>query len=136
VYRLDFVLTAGDASAPATTTFTLNLPERDKGEMLVGRNVPLTTPIGAAGSGAPASVGAPIFPRQDVGIKVGVVCRTLGEDVLLEVTTDVSASEPPSVRKALLVGSALAPLGKSTLVATLDDDRRKVQLFVTATRLR
>jgi hypothetical protein len=125
VYRFDFVLTSGDATPPATTSFTLNLAEFDKGEVMVGRNVPLTT----------AAPGVPMA-RQDVGLKIAAQFRMRGDDVLLDVSTEMSTSEPPSIRKTTMRGAALAAPGRSVLVSSLDDDNRRFQLTVTPTKLR
>ena len=132
VYRFDFVLTSNDGTGPATTTaFTLNLQEFEKGEMVVGKNVPLTTG-GSTTTGAP-----PASPRQDVGMKVAATFRASGEDLLLDVSTEMSAFEPPSsIRKVVSKGNALATAGKPTLVTTLENDNKKYQLTVTPTKLR
>ena len=132
VYRFDFVLTATDASgAPSTTAFTLNLQEADRGEVVIGKNVALSAPP-VAGSPSVAS------PRQDVGIKVAASFRMAGDDVLLDVITEMSAFDPAtlSIRKLVARGNSLASAGKSTLVATIDEEHRKVQLTVTPTKLR
>ena len=136
VYRLDFVLTSGDGTSPATSTaFTLNLQEFDKGEMMVGKNVPLNP---AATAGAPGSSGtSSSVPRQDVGLKVAVQWRASGDDLLLDVSTEMSAFEAPSsIRKVVAKGGALASAGKSTVVTTMESDNKKYQLTVTPTKLR
>ncbi len=126
VYRFDFVLTSSDGTSPATSTaFTLNLQEFDRGEMMVGKNVPLTL--------VPPSTSP---PRQDVGLKVAVQWRAAGDDVLLDVSTEMSALEPPSsIRKVVAKGGALASAGKSTVVTTMDSDNKKYQLTVTPTKV-
>jgi hypothetical protein len=130
VYRFDFVLSAGDGATPATSTaFTLNLQEFEKGEMVVGKNVALTT-ASATPAGSPSA-------RQDVGIKVAALFRMSGDDLLLDVMTEMSAFEPPSsIRKVVSKGNALAATGKTTLVTTLENDNKKYQLSVTPTKLR
>jgi hypothetical protein len=125
VYRFDFVLTSGDATPPTTTSFTLNLAELEKGEVMVGRNVPLTT----------AAPGVPMA-RQDVGLKIATQFRMRGDEVLLDVSTEMSTSEPPSIRKTTMRGAALATPGRAVLVSSLDDDNRRFQLTVTPTKLR
>lgn len=127
VYRFDFVLSSNDGTAPSpATSFTLNLEEGDKGEVHVGKNVVLQSP---------SSTGA--APRQDVGLKVGARWNAAGDDVLLEVVTEMSAFEPPTtIRKVVTKGDAVAPAGKPTLVASLDDDHKHYQLMVTPTKLR
>jgi hypothetical protein len=131
VYRFDFVLTSNDGSTAApTTSFTLNLQEGQRGEVVIGKNVPLSAPPAVPGVTAPS-------PRQDVGLKVSADFRTLGDDVLLEVTTEMSAFEPPSaIRKVVAKGNALASANRPSLVTSLDDDRKHYQLMVTPTKLR
>jgi hypothetical protein len=141
VYRFDFVLAASDGTTPASSTsFTLTLLELEKGEMLVGKNVPLTAVAPAAAGAAPASgpsVATPSSPRQDVGMKVVATFRTAGDDVILEVNTEMSAFEPPSsIRKVVSKGNAIASSGKSALVTTLESDSKRYQLTVTPTKLR
>lgn len=127
VYRLDFVLdTADGAGTTSTTAFTLNLPESSNGEMMVGKNVALVV----------ATPGSLASPRQDVGLKVKANVRPLGDNLLVEVSTEMSGFEPPStVRKMVSKGSALAAAGKPALVSTLADDQHRYKLSVTATRL-
>jgi len=140
VYRFDFVLAANDGSAPggAGTTFSLVLQEAEKGEVVVGRNVSLATPPPPPPAGGPGpSIGS--TARQDVGTKVAASFRmtSSGDDVILDVATELSTFEPPtSVRKMVMKGNAIATPGKPALVTTLDDDHKKLQLTVTATRLR
>jgi hypothetical protein len=132
VYRFDFVLTANDGASPASSTsFTLNLQEGEKGEMIVGKNVPLSR-------ATPTSSGPPsASPRQDVGMKVVAMFRTAGDDVILDMNTEMSASEPPSsIRKLASKGNALASPGKPALVTTLESDNTRYQLTVTPTKLR
>jgi hypothetical protein len=132
VYRFDFVLTGTDAGgAPSTTAFTLNLQEAERGEVVIGKNVALSAPP-APGSPSVAS------PRQDVGIKVAASFRMAGDDVVLDVITEMSAFDPStlSIRKLVARGNSLASAGKSALVATIDEEHRKVQLNVTPTKLR
>jgi len=126
VYRLDFVFTASDGNSPAkSTAFTLNLEENEKGDTLIGRNVPLT---------ATPNV---VSPRQDVGLKVRARYSMRGDDLLLAVETELSAVDGASdIRKLVTRGDALAHPGKSTLVASLDDDHKRYELDVTPTLLR
>lgn len=132
VYRLDFVPSMSDGTnAPSNLAFTLTLQEAETGEVTVGKNVVLAQ-AGAAGSPTSGS-----SPRADVGIKVKVMYRTAGEDIVLEATSEISALDPPTtVRKMVAKGSALASPGKSAQVLTLDDEHKKYQLTVTPTKLR
>jgi hypothetical protein len=130
VYRFDFVLSSSEgAGTPTTTSFTLSLEDGDHGELMVGKNVPLTTTIGPGDK--PISV-----PRQDVGLKVSASVRSIGDDLLLEVSTEMSTWEPPStIRKIVAKGGAFAPLGKPATVLSLDDDKKHYQLTVTPQKL-
>lgn len=127
VYRLAFVFSASDAAgAERKTAFTMNLEEEQNGEVLVGRNVPLV--VNASGFAS---------PRQDVGLKIAAHYDVRGDDVLLFVSTELSALEAPSeIRKLVTRGQALAEPGKATVVASLDDDHKHYQLAVTPTKLR
>lgn len=127
VYRFDFVLASDDGSGTSNTSFTLNLQEHQKGEVVIGRNVPLSP--STAGSAAAA-------PRQDLGIKLVALFRTMGDDVVLDVTAELSAFDPPStVRKMVALGSAFGAPGKAALVTTLTDEHRRYNLTVTPTKL-
>jgi hypothetical protein len=123
VYRLDFVLATTDASGTTNSAFTMNLEEQQHGSVMVRRNVPI---------GPPGSSSA----RQDVGIRVGANFRSVGEDILVQVESETSMSEPPTVRKASTHSVVLAMVNRSSLISVVDDDHRRVQLSVTPTRLR
>lgn len=131
VYRFDFVFTTSDGGTSTATSFTLNLEDAQRGEVLVGKNVSLSA---APAGGGPPSGG----PRQDVGLKVVAVFWTMGgDDALLELTTEMSTVEgQSSIRKVVSKGDALATPGKSTLVMSLDDEHKRYQLTVTPTKLR
>ena len=132
VYKLDFVLTAKEGATATPTTFTLTLLEGNHGEVHIGKNVPLAT--AAPSTGAGAGLGG---PRQDVGLKVRVQYRTVGDDVLLEVSTELSALEGGgSIRKVTAQGNALASAGKASPVVSLDEDKKHYELTVTPTKLR
>ena len=131
-YRLDFVLTAMDGAAPQTTSFSLTLGEHDRGDVHFGKNVLLT-------AAQPTGTNPPMpGPRQDVGVKVvATIGAVQGDDVTLDVSTEVSALEPPTtIRKISAMGEALATPGKSTVVAMLEEDKKRYQLSVTPTKLR
>ncbi len=133
VYRLDFVLNATDPTAAQnqTTSFSLTLGEHDRGDIVVGKNVALT----AASSGGTTNI---TNARQDVGVKVVAQINTVvGDDVMLDVSTEVSALEATNtIRKVSTMGKALAAPGKSTVVAMLQEDRKRYELSVTPTKIR
>jgi hypothetical protein len=134
VYKLDFVLTAkeGGTASPATS-FTLILEEGRSGDIHIGKNVALAQATAPTGAG-PAAFAT---PRQDVGLKVRAHYQLVGEDLLLDVTTEMSTQESPStIRKIAAVGNALATAGKPSLVVAVDEDKKHYELTVTPTKLR
>ena len=137
VYRFDFVLTTTEGNgSPSNTSFTLNLQDGERGEMVVGKNVALyaTPSAGPNAAAGPAFVGS---PRQDVGMKVVAMFRPQGDDVLLDVNVELSTLDQPStIRKVVARGNALASPGKPAIVTSLDDDHKRYQLSVTPTKLR
>lgn len=130
VYRLDFVLSSKDGAAAATTSFSLILEEGRNGEVVVGKNVPLSPP--------PANGVTTASPRQDVGLKVKALYHSSATDELLfDIATEMSSYDPPSaIRKVLVNGNAVAAAGKSAVVMRLDDDRKHYELAVTPTKIR
>ncbi len=139
VYRFDFGLSTSDGTgaAPTTSSFTLSMMEGDKGEVHVGKNVALSSPSVATspGSGAPMSTGG--GPRQDVGLKVAAQFRAVGDEPLVDVSLEMSSFDPPStIRKVVAKSDVLAVAGKPVLVTSLEEDHKRYQLTVTATRVR
>jgi hypothetical protein len=138
VYRFDFVLATRDGNGggsinAAPTAFTLTLEEGEKGELRIGKNVPLAAPPSALAK-TPACLAS---VRQDVGLKVSAQFRVSGELLLLDVTTDVSRMDAPSaITKVTAKGKALVAPNTSGVVATIDDDQTHYQLTVTPTKLR
>lgn len=126
VYRLDFALRAKDAAATApSTTFTIQVADQDVGDMMVGRNIPLPS----------LQPGGPT-PRQDVGLKVKAHVRERSpNDLLVDVSTELSATESTSVRKVVSHGSVLARPGAQALVSRVADDTQTYELLVTASRV-
>jgi hypothetical protein len=127
VYRLEFQLTTAEpGKAPTTTQFALNVVEHRAAELEIGDNVPLS------GSGGPN--GAAI--RQHVGTRVVANVEARGPDLLLDVDTELSALVGPGiVHKLQTKDVALAPIGKKTVVASIDHDRAHTELVVTPNRL-
>lgn len=144
VYRLDFVLTPKDPKDPTLTptTFTVNIPSQQSGEVMVGRNVPLqvTPPPAPPGGAAPALPHG--TPRQDVGLKVKAHVKSYpgSDDLLLDVDLELSAVETGSaasaIRKVVARGATVATPGKPALIVSLDDDRKHYELTVTSTKIR
>jgi hypothetical protein len=120
VHRLDFVLSTKDpAGSPPPTAFSLVVEEEGSGEVIVGKNVVLS-PAGA---------------RQDVGLKVKTHYRAVDDAVLINVDLEMSALDPPNIRKIVTNGSVLAQNGKSAVVVSLDEDRKHYELAVVPTKL-
>jgi hypothetical protein len=126
VYRLEFALRAKDDAATApSTTFVIQVADRDTGEMMVGKNIPLPS----LQPGGPS-------PRQDVGLKVKAHVRERApNDLLVDVSTELSASESTSVRKVVSHGSVRARPGAQALVSRVADDTQTYELLVTASRV-
>lgn len=120
MYRFDFALTSAEGTSQPTA-FTLNLEEWNKGEIRLGKNAALV-PGGSA--------------RQDVGLRVVTEFRTVEENVLLDVETEVSRIDSPTVHKMSVKSKALLAPNRPTVVATVEDGSGRFQLMVTSTRLR
>jgi hypothetical protein len=146
VWRLDFVLTPKDPkdATLTPTTFTINIPDRQTGEIMVGKNVPLQVggpPAPVTGGGA--AIPHLMTPRQDVGLKVKAHIEPFpngGDDFLMDVDLELSGIESgtpaASIRKVTARGAAVAMGGKSSMIVSLDDDKRHYELTVTPTKLR
>jgi hypothetical protein len=121
------VVTSADGVA---NTFSLGVAERRRGEIMIGKNVPLSVP--APGGSAPAPPG----PRQDVGLKISAEVDPNGEDIIVHVNVESSAFDPPSsIRKLVASAEVLALPGKQTSVIKLDDDHKHFEVTVVATPL-
>lgn len=125
--RFDFALSATDgAAAPATTNFALTLQEGERGELLVGKNVALST-------GGPGNASV----RQDVGTRVHAHFHRVDEDVVLELSVELSAQEAGgAIRKIVFKGNGYPTMGKATQVMNVEEDKRRYQLTVTPTKVR
>lgn len=144
VYKFDFVLTPKDPkdATLTPTSFTINIPENNSGEVTIGRNVALQPGVTAPVAGGGPAV-SHASPRQDVGLKVKAHPRGLPntEDMVLDVTLEMSSVEgqtngAASIRKLTTQGSAVVALGKSALIMSVDDAQKHYELTVTATKLR
>ncbi|MGH7285315.1 MAG: hypothetical protein ACRELY_27650 [Polyangiaceae bacterium] len=125
VYRLDFVVASSDpsnqAGLPGGGSYTMNLEEGRSGEIRSGSNIPLS-------SGA----------RIDVGTKLWAECTALGDDLLIDNRTEISAGDSGSIHKLSAAGEALVTSGKPALIASAEDPQghSRYQVTVTATKLR
>jgi hypothetical protein len=124
VYRLDFVVSSGDAGKGA---YTIVVDEdHGGGELRVGANVSLSGPT------------QPMV-RQDVGLLLRYNVMTIGDDLLLHGITELSAFDEPSrISKLTANGDAFVAPGKPALVASVEDPEHhhRYQVMVTATKLR
>lgn len=145
VWRFDFVLTPKDPkdATLAPTTFTVNIPDHQSGEIMVGKNVPLQVSSPPPPPGPGATSGPHFAPRQDVGLKVKAHIQPFpngGDDFLMDVDLELSAVETgtpvATIRKLTARGAAVATAGKSSLIVSLDEDKRHYDLTVTPTKLR
>lgn len=125
--RFDFALSATEgAAAPATTSFALTLQEGERGELLVGKNVAVAT-------GGPGNASV----RQDVGTRIHAQFHRVDEDVVLELSVELSAQEAGgTIRKIVFKGNGYPAMGKATPVMNVEEDKRRYQLTVTPTKVR
>lgn len=141
-YRLDFTLNEiEDGKKINSRQFSMNLVAPDQSEIKIGTRVPVEIKNGE-------------MQYMDVGTNIW--CRIkdrrdvtwLGNDVLLQVRSEVSNIVPPEpgkiepstppLRQLRIEASTIAVVGKPTLVGVVDDpnSKRQFQLEVTATKLR
>ena len=128
VYRVDFVVASADPGKPETSSsYTLNIEEQNRGEILVGANVPLT-PQGQT--------------RQDVGLKIKVWVKPVGHDLVLADNVEMSsvdegAPAPVPIHKMTTEGEAVLRDGQPGLVASLEDPlHRRYRITASATLIR
>lgn len=142
VYRYDFVLTSNDPKDPPSS-LTLSLGENQNGEVMVGRNVPLQVSSTPAPPGSKDSPTVHGVARQDVGLRIKAQGRSIvgSEAVFLEVGLEMSNVEPGpsgvlSVRKFTTHTNLAVIPGKSSVIASVDDEKRRFEFSVTPTKLR
>jgi len=136
-YRLDFTLSELEAGKKINTRHcSMNLTAGSTNEIKIGTRVPVAT-------------GTSQFQYMDVGTNIWANLREVGNDLQLEVRSDVSNldmssardhsnSSAPIVRQIQINGKTLLVTGKEITVGTIDDpnSNHEFQLEVTATRLR
>lgn len=101
------------------------------------------------GTRVPVSTTGSQFQYMDVGTNVWANLREVGDDLQLEVRSDVSnldtssmrdhsTTSPPIVRQIQINGKTLLVIGKTITVGTIDDpnSNHEFQLEVTAAKLR
>jgi len=136
-YRLDFTLNELDSGKKINTRHcSMNLTAGSTNEIKIGTRVPVAT-------------GTSQFQYMDVGTNIWANLREMGNDLQLEVRSDLSSldmspardhsnSSAPIVRQIQINGKTLLVTGKAITVGTIDDpnSNHEFQLEVTATRLR
>ncbi|HEY4660348.1 MAG TPA: hypothetical protein VIG91_02530 [Terriglobales bacterium] len=137
-YRLDFTLSELEAGKKINTRHcSMNLTAGSANEIKIGTRVPVSTGAGSQ------------FQYMDVGTNIWANLREVGNDLQLEVRSDLSSldmspardhsnSSAPIVRQIQINGKTLLVTGKAITVGTIDDpnSNHEFQLEVTATRLR
>jgi hypothetical protein len=141
-YRLDFSLNElEDGKHVNSRHYSMNLTAGSGDEIKIGTRVPVRT------GSEPAA--ANLFQYMDVGTKIWAQLREAGDDVQLEVRSEISNLDkvagqesspalPPIVRQIQLRGSTLLVVGKPIIIGSVDDpnSNRQFQLEVTVTKLK
>lgn len=136
-YRLDFTFNELENGKKINTRHcSMNLTAGNTNEIKIGTRVPVST----TGSQ---------FQYMDVGTNVWANLREMGNDLQLEVRSDVSnldmsstrdhsTNSAPIVRQIQLSGKTLLVVGKPMTIGTIDDPNssHEFQLEVIATKLR
>ena len=141
-YRLDFSLNElEDGKKINSRHYSMNLTAGSGDEIRIGTRVPVRT-----GSDPVANN---MLQYMDVGTKIWANLREAGDDVQLEVRSEISNLDrapghdsnpalPPIVRQIQLRGSTLLVVGKPIIIGSVDDpnSNRQFQLEVTVTKLK
>jgi hypothetical protein len=145
-YRLDFSINELEGGKKINTRhYSMDLTAGSSNEIKIGTRVPVAT--------GPRDAGNPLasfqFQYMDVGTNIWANLREGGDDLQLEIRSDVSnldmssthdhdALSAPIVRQIKINGSTLLITGKPIIIGTMDDpnSNREFQLEVIATKLR
>ena len=137
-YKLEFVLRElQDGKAINSRTYMMTVENNDRGDIRTGARVPV-------------QLGSPPMPTQYMDVGININCRVVGRDdyVSLRSTIDVSsfaipeqATSPgtqPVVRSMRTEMAAVVPVGKPTVIGTIDDvnSTKRYEIGVTATRMK
>jgi hypothetical protein len=136
-YRLDFTLNElADGKKINTRHCSMDLTAGNTNEIKIGTRVPVST-------------GTSQWQYMDVGTNIWANLREVGDDLQLEVRSDVSnldiasardrsTTSAPIVRQIQINGKTLLVIGKTITVGAIDDpnSNHEFQLEVTATKLR
>jgi len=124
VVRFEFVLTVDEpGKSKATSRYTLNLADREVGQVHTGTNLPLSP--GAKG-------------RIDVGLKIRCNFRPAGDQWLLTTQTELSSTEQPGeIHKLGSMGTTVVSAGSPAVVARFEDPltQQRYEVTVTGTKL-
>jgi hypothetical protein len=136
-YRLDFSVNELENGKKINSRhYSMDLTAGSANEVKIGTRVPVTT-------------GPSQFQYIDVGTNIWANLREDGDDLQLEIRSDVSnldmspahdhdALSAPIVRQIKINGSTLLITGKPIIIGTMDDpnSNREFQLEVIATKMR
>lgn len=143
-YRLEFSLNEIEAGKKINTRhYAMNLTGGSADEIKIGTRVPVR-------SGGDAGNPLTQYQYLDVGTNIWALLRERGDDLQLEVRSDISNLDtntgpsrdngwlPPIVRQIKISGTTLLVTGKPIAIGSMDDpnSNREFQLEVTATKLR
>jgi hypothetical protein len=149
-YRLDFYfIELENGKRINTRHYSMNLAGGSVDEIKIGARVPVHTGPPQTGTGGNALVDTQ-FSYMDVGTNIWASLRERGDDLQLEVKSDISSLDmnsrhdgdsrwlPPIVRQIKISGVTLLVTGKPIIIGSMDDpnSNREFQLEVTPTNLR
>ena len=136
VYRLDYTVTITEpGKAAVTDNYTLNVEDGHGGDVHAGANIPLVS------STSPSLGGS---PRQDVGITLRCDLTRVGNDLLVQTKTELSApgerfgGGAVAIQKITSNSDGVVTPGSSALVASVEEpvSHARYDVTVTATKLR
>jgi len=149
-YRLDFSVNELESGKRINTRhYSMNLADGSADELKIGTRVPVH--IGPPRTGPSDNPLADTqYQYMDVGTNIWASLRERGDDLQLEVRSDISNLDmstshdgdsgwlPPIVRQIKISGVTLLVTGKPIIIGSMDDpnSNREFQLEVTATKLR
>jgi hypothetical protein len=144
-YRLDFSFNeVADGKTVNTRHYSMDITAGDTNEIKIGTRVPVES-----GTYDPSVPKATQFQYLDVGTNIWAHLREHGDELMLEVRSDVSNLDtsnnaertprfPPVIRQIKISGTTLLATGRPIPIGSMDDpnSKRQFQLEVTATKLK
>lgn len=121
VYRFDITISSVDSVKHLTTSsnHSLILEESTPGELRIGQNVPLT-------------VSGNVSARQDVGLLLRGIFNPVGQDLLMDLTVEMSSLEDgAAIRKTVIRSDALLSPNTPSVVSSTEDPTNHNTLAVT-----